>query len=145
MSNILIITKITSPEEIGNCFDIFLELRPHLRNKEQFVAQVIKQQKETYQIAAVFEEGQAAACIGFRVITTLAWGKIIYIDDLITGEQFRAKGYGSLLLEYAINKAKEMNCDQVHLDSGYTRNAAHKHYLKHGFELNSHHFSLKLK
>ena len=69
------ITTITSPEEIGNCFEIFLELRPHLRNKEQFIAQVIKQQKETYQIAAIFEEERAAACMGFRMMTTLAWGK----------------------------------------------------------------------
>ena len=75
----------------------------------------------------------------------LAWGRILYIDDLITREKTRGKGYGKILLDHVTKIAKEAKCNQVHLDTGYTRHAAHKVYLKHGFELNAHHLALKLE
>ena len=77
-------------------------------------------------------------------MNTLAWGKIIYIDDLITSSQFRSNGAGNKLLDYVIDYAKEHNCAQVHLDTGYQRNAAHKVYLAKGFQLNCHHLALDL-
>src|SRR5256885_1939357 len=109
------------PEEIAQCFDAFLELRPHLTDEKTFVNQVIEQQKEGYQIVAIFQETEVVACIGFRIMTALAWGKIVYIDDLVTKSKCRGKGYGGALLGYAINFAREHGCDQVHLDTGYTR------------------------
>jgi GNAT superfamily N-acetyltransferase len=78
-------------------------------------------------------------------MTTLAWGKILYIDDLITKNTFTGKGYGKMLLDHATKIAKDNACQQVHLDTGYTRHAAHRLYLKQGFELNCHHLVLKLK
>jgi hypothetical protein len=48
------------------------------------------------------------------------------------------------LLDYVIDYAKEHNCAQVHLDTGYQRNAAHKVYLARGFQLNCHHLALDL-
>ncbi len=141
------IKPIHSPKEIERCFEVFLELRPHLKSKEAFVAQVLQQQQEGYQMVAIFVEGEneTVSGIGFRILTTLAWGKILYIDDLITKEHLHGKGYASNLIKYIIAKAKELDCDQLHLDSGYTRNKAHRFYLKHGLELTCHHFSLKLK
>jgi len=64
-------------EEIGNCFEAFSELRPHLKDKDSFTSQIKVQQKEGYALAAIFDEGKAAACVGFRVMTTLAWGKVL--------------------------------------------------------------------
>lgn len=107
--------------------------------------QVQRQESEGYQIAAIFHEGQAVACIGYREMTTLAWGKIIYVDDLITAEKARGKGYGKALLEFAIDEARKKGCAQIHLDTGYHRHAAHRLYLKMGFELSCHHMSLNLK
>ncbi len=131
--------------EVIQSFDAFFELRPHLTNKEIFVTQVIQQQKEGYGITAVIESDEVVACIGFRMITMLAWGKILYIDDLITKEKCRGKGYGKILLDHAIKVAKENECHQVHLDTGYARHAAHRVYLNHGFELHCHHLVLKLR
>ena len=55
--------------------DAFLELRPHLRSKEIFVTQVTEQYKEGYEIIAAYAQEEIVACIGFRFLTTLAWGK----------------------------------------------------------------------
>lgn len=132
-------------EDIGNCFEAFSELRPHLKDKDHFTSQVEAQQKEGYTLAAIFDEGKAAACVGFRLMTTLAWGKILYIDDLITRDQCRGKGYGGKLLDYAIEQAKSFGCDQVHLDTGFARHVAHRVYVSRGFHFNCHHLALDLR
>jgi GNAT superfamily N-acetyltransferase len=138
------IKSLKTHEEIAQSFDAFWELRPHLTDKEVFVAQVMQQQKEGYEIIAACEQEEVVACIGFRFLTTLAWGKILYIDDLITKEKTRGKGYGKILLDHVIQIARERLCKEVHLDTGYARHAAHKVYLKQGFEFNCHHLALKL-
>ena len=138
------IKSLKNQDEIAQSFDVFLELRPHLTNKEVFVAQVMQQQKEGYEIIAAYEQEEVVACIGFRFLTTLAWGKILYIDDLITKEKTRGKGYGKILLDHVIQIAREHLCQEVHLDTGYARHAAHKVYLKQGFDFKCHHLALKL-
>ena len=91
------IKSLKTHDEIVQSFDVFCELRLHLTNKEVFVAQVMQQQKEGYEIIAIEEQEGLVSCIGFRFLTTLAWGKILYIDDLITKEKTRGKGYGKIL------------------------------------------------
>ena len=139
------IKTLKTYDEIVQSFDAFVELRPHLASKENFVDQVIDQQKEGYEIIAIEENGEVVACIGFRFLAMLAWDKILYIDDLITKEKTRGKGYGKILLDHVIQIAREHLCKEVHLDTGYTRHDAHKVYLKHGFEFNCHHLALKLE
>ncbi|WP_371254046.1 GNAT family N-acetyltransferase [Orientia tsutsugamushi] len=138
------IKSLKTHDEIAQSFDAFLELRPHLRSKEIFVTQVMEQYKEGYEIIDAYEQEEVVACIGFSFLTTFAWGKILYIDDLITKEKTRSKGYGKILLDHVIQIAREHLCKEVHLDTGYARHAAHKVYLKQGFEFNCHHLALKL-
>jgi GNAT superfamily N-acetyltransferase len=138
------ITFIKTPEDIAKAFEAMKELRPHLKDKASFVEQIQKQQNQAY-FLGILEGDQTAACLGFRLMTTLAWGNIMYIDDLVTRAQSRGKGYAGELLMYAIAQAGAFGCDQIHLDTGYTRHDAHRVYLQHGFKMNSHHLSLDLK
>ncbi|MBM3631943.1 MAG: GNAT family N-acetyltransferase [Alphaproteobacteria bacterium] len=77
-----------------------------------------------YEIIAAYEQEEVLARIGFRFLTTLAWGKILYIDDLITKEKTRGKGYGKILLDHVIQIARQHWYKEVHLDTGYARHAA---------------------
>lgn len=138
------IHSLKTSNQIEQAFKAFKELRPHLSDATTFVEQVQSQMQQTYQIDAILEGEEVVACIGYRFMTTLAWGKIIYIDDLITMEKCRAKGFAKKLLEHVTQIAKENKCEQIHLDTGYQRHAAHKTYLKHGFEFNCHHLALNL-
>ena len=135
---------LQTPQDIAPAFDVFLELRPYLTDIQHFTEQVLHQQQEGYRLYAISEGSEVVSCIGFRIMTTLAWGKIVYIDDLITKATCRGKGYGHALLDYAVQYAQDQGCVQVHLDSGYTRNTAHRVYLNHGFEIACHHFARKL-
>jgi GNAT superfamily N-acetyltransferase len=83
-------------------------------------------------------------CAGYRFLEFLAWGRVLYIDDLVTALETREKGYGSMLLKWIIEQAKLAKCDQVHLDSGPQRHDAHRLYLNHRFKIIGHHFALEL-
>lgn len=137
--------NLDTAQDIAAAFAAFLELRPALANVESFVGQVLTQQKQGYQLVAISEGDEIVACIGFRVMTMLAWGKFLYIDDLITKQRCRGKGYARFLLDHVTQVAKDRGCDQVHLDTGYARHTAHRVYLNHGFEFGAFHLALKLK
>src|SRR3989338_2531201 len=139
-------TQIESPEEqIRSCFKVMHPLRPHLTDEHAFIAQVIRQFQEGYHIATIQEEGRVKAVAGYRFLEFLAWGKVLYIDDLVTDSDARRRGYGKKLLAWVIHQAKESHCAQVHLDSGPMRHEAHRLYLNHGFKIIGHHFSLNFK
>lgn len=127
---------------LAQCFPVFQELRHHLTDLTSFVAQVKKQQQEGYQIATLSEDRAIVACIGYRAMTALSWGSILYIDDLIVTSSARGKGYGEALLFFIKEQAEQKGCAQIHLDTGYHRHRAHRLYLKLRFELHCHHLAL---
>ena len=130
--------------EIAACFPAFHELRPHLPEKG-FVAQVQRQMKNHgYVLVYISSHGQVVAAAGYRVAESLAWGRTLYVDDLITLAASRKRGYGGKLLDWLMEKAKELSCDQFHLDSGVHRHDAHRLYLSRKLQLSAHHFSKEL-
>ena len=83
----------------------------------------------------------ALAAAGFRRLHTLAWGDIIYIDDLVTTEAHRGRGHAHRLLDWILTEARRLGCGAVHLDSAPHRHAAHRLYLGEGYVISSFHFS----
>lgn len=138
------VVKIVEKKEIETVFDLMKELRPHLLTHTEFSTQIARQIQEGYSLIGLEVHNKIEACLGYRIFETLAWGKILYIDDLITAEKSHGNGYGAFLLNHTIEEAKRQNCHQVHLDSGYQRHAAHHVYLKHKFKLSCHHLALVL-
>ena len=120
------------------------ELRPAFSDEvDRFVSRVdTVQRPQGYRLLAAFDpdEASAAAVAGFRFIANLAWGDILYIDDLSTRAAFRRRGYGAGLLDAVAAEAARLGCDAVHLDSGHRRHDAHRVYLAAGYRITSHHF-----
>jgi len=135
----------TNREQIRSCYNVMHQLRPHFTSEEAFANQVERQMSQGYRLAYLEDEGHVKAVTGFKYLEFLAWGKVIYIDDLVSDAATRGKGYGSALLKWVISEAKKADCDQVHLDSGHHRYDAHRFYLNHGFKITNHHFLLGLK
>jgi GNAT superfamily N-acetyltransferase len=133
----------SSDDDLAACFQAFLALRPHL-SLEAFTQQVRRQQAQGYRIVAVQAGGQVLSAAGYRFAEFLAWGKVLYIDDLTTLESARGQGHAGALLDWLIGQARQQGCSAVHLDSGHHRHAAHRLYLNKGFVLSSHHFALAL-
>lgn len=140
MSHELVV--IEGKDQIGLCYDAFKELRPHLE-KDKFIEQVLRQKHQSYKIIAIKEAGKILSAAGFRITEFLAWGKVLYIDDLTTLPEYRGKGYAAILMDWLIKHAQENECQGLHLDTGHHRHSAHKLYLKKGLSITSHHLSIE--
>jgi GNAT superfamily N-acetyltransferase len=138
------ISIATSIQAITDCFPVITELRPHLELTD-FVAQVQRQQQQfNYQLVYLQVDETIQTVAGFRVSESLAWGKFLYVDDLVSKSGDRSKGYGNQLFNWLIDYARTENCQQLTLDSGVQRFAAHRFYLHQRMEITSHHFTIKL-
>lgn len=138
------IQRALTTEQIRSCHRVMQQLRPHLTDEQAFVKQVQRQLAEGYHLACYQDRGVVRALAGYRFLEFLAWGKVLYIDDLITDSETRKSGHGGKLLKWVIDQGKKAQCDQIHLDSGPQRHDAHRLYLNHGFKIIGHHFALHL-
>ena len=134
----------TCDASIRACYPVMAQLRPHLQ-EAAFMAQVQRQMaNHDYRLAYLPHEGQVAAVSGFRFVENLAWGRALYVDDLVTSSSARQLGRAGQLLDHLIGLAQEAGCQQFHLDSGVQRHDAHRLYLGRKLQISSHHFSLEL-
>ena len=131
-------------KELLRCFPVVVQLRPHLTEGE-FLRRVEAQAPESYKIAFVQHAGRPVCVAGFRIMHNLAWGKFLFVDDLVTDERERSKGFGQQMMTWLVQHAKEEKCEQLHLDSGVQRFGAHRYYLTSGMDITCHHFAMKLK
>jgi len=129
--------------EIQACYSVMAELRPHV-TQEEFLERIRRQMEiANYRLSCVID-GTVKAVAGFRVSENLAWGKFLYVDDLVSSSEERSKGYGGLLFDWLVDYARQHNCDQFHLDSGVQRFRAHRFYLLKRLEIQAHHFGMKV-
>lgn len=126
--------------EITACFPVMAVLRPHL-DEAEFLAQVRRQENEGYQLVFVDHPDGVVAVAGFRTGENLAWGRFLYIDDLVTLPAYRSKGIGSRLLAWLRAHAINRGCRQLHLDSGLQRKDAHRFYEREGLSATGYHFA----
>ena len=131
-------------QEILDCYPVMAELRPHVGHDE-FLERVRRQREIADYRLAYVTDGEVKAVAGFRISECLAWGKFLYVDDLVAKSSERSKGYGGILLDWLIAYANKQDCDQFHLDSNVQRFAAHRFYLNKRMAIEAHHFGLKLK
>ena len=82
---------------------------------------------------------------GFRIGESLAWGRFLYIDDLVTLSSRRSRGFGAALLSWLVEFATKEGCDQLHLDSGIQRKDAHRFYEREGMQLAGYHFAKRVE
>lgn len=130
-------------DEIAACFPVMQALRPHLEAGE-FVSRVRRQEKDAYRLAFVSDEQEVVAVAGFRLAENLAWGRFLYVDDLVTAPAQRSRGHGRALLAWLRRHALEQGCGQLHLDSGLQREDAHRFYAREGMAASGYHFAVKL-
>ncbi len=123
--------------EILACYPVMLALRPHVAEAD-FTQRVRRQETAGYRLAyAADAQNRPAAVAGFRIGENLAWGRFLYVDDLVTRPELRSQGYGTALLAWLKGHAAAEGCGQLHLDSGMQRTDAHRFYLREGVPISS--------
>jgi GNAT superfamily N-acetyltransferase len=138
------IRPASTDADIAACFPVMVQLRPRLAAAE-FVARIRAQMEQGYRLAALREDGVVRAVAGYRTGLNLAWGRFLYVDDLVTDAGARSRGCGRALLAWLEAEARRRGCDQLHLDSGRQRLDAHRFYTREGLDGGSLHFMKSLR
>jgi GNAT superfamily N-acetyltransferase len=132
-----------SREQIDCCFAVMQQLRPKL-SAEEFASRVQMQQREGYRLAYIRYEGKVVAVAGFRMMHVLWSGKTMYVDDLVTDETMRSRGFGEAMIAWLVSQARSEGCATFSLDSGMHRHQAHAFYFRQGLRITDFHFQMPL-
>ena len=138
------IRNLSTDEEIEATFPVVKQLRPHL-NKESYLTTVRRMENsDGYRLAAGVEEDRVCCVAGYRVSEFLAYGKVLYVDDLVTDEAARSRDFGGRMIGWLSEEARKEGCVQLHLDSGVQRHDAHRFYFRESMKISNYHFAKDL-
>ncbi|HEX4293828.1 MAG TPA: GNAT family N-acetyltransferase [Rhizomicrobium sp.] len=141
----MIVKEALTDADIVHLYPAMRELRPHIKTADEFLARVRRQQAGSgWRLIYVEDAGTAVAAAGFRISEWLAWGKALYVDDLICLESHRGRGFAEALMRWMEETARTQGCAQFHLDSGTHRLAAHRFYHRLKLAITSFHFQKTL-
>lgn len=139
-----IIKVAETDEEIDKCYPVMAELRPHVA-REDFLHQVRRQMAASgFQLVYLSVGSDIKAVAGIRIAEWLARGKSLDLEDLVSAESDRSKGFGGKLFDWIVDLARKEDCTEVRLVSHVTRYRAHRFYLNKRMRLDAHFFSMSL-
>ncbi|WP_323740429.1 GNAT family N-acetyltransferase [Filobacillus milosensis] len=128
MGDTLTFKELQSQNEILEAFSVMKQLRKHLDEETYLDLVLDAKEKDRYKMFALIDEEEIVAVTGFKPMTTLYYGRFVWVCDLVTDENKRSKGYGEKLLTYVHKWAKENNYESIALSSGLQRTDAHRFY-----------------
>jgi GNAT superfamily N-acetyltransferase len=121
------------------------ELRTHITDEKQFLEQVQRQHKQAYQLAFLKCEGEVRAVAGYRFLESLFSGKNLYVDDLVTRDSDRSRGFGGELMDWLMDEERANRCETLELACGVQRFDAHRFYFSKRMSISSYHFRSKVE
>ncbi len=145
MANTFAIKTAATDSDIVRIYPVMKASRPHLKDADDFLARVRRQQAGSGWTLIYVEDGDVpVACSGFRISEWLVYGKALYVDDLICLESHRGKGFAEALMRWMEDHARQEGCAWFQLDSGTHRLGAHRFYHRLKLAIASFHFEKKL-
>ena len=115
------------------------QLRPAL--DADYPAQMERMFGEGARLVQLVDEGEVRAIGVWRVFETTYCGRRLEIEDLVSSEAHRSRGYGAALLRWFDARAVELGCPTTTLHSAVHRDRAHRFYFREGFHIMGFHFS----
>ena len=107
-------------------------------NNDSF-SKVIKSKNNFIYVAE--ENKQLIGFVSFSVRLVVRYAKpIAELDELFVLPEYRGKGIGKSLMNKILDKAKELNCYRLFIETHYNHKAAHKLYEKLSFTNYGYHF-----
>lgn len=116
------------------------------QNMEVWEAILEEYSKDKYNYILVAEEdGKAVASVQMAIIRSLTHNvrPFAVIENVVTHEAYRQRGFASALLERATEIAVSHNCYKVSLETGSNRESTLNFYRNNGFAIDEKHSCLK--
>ncbi|MBO4615741.1 MAG: GNAT family N-acetyltransferase [Lachnospiraceae bacterium] len=116
------------------------------QNMEVWEAILEEYSKDKYNyILVAVEDGKAVASVQMAIIRSLTHNvrPFAVIENVVTHEAYRQRGFASALLERATEIAVSHNCYKVSLETGSNRESTLNFYRNNGFAIDEKHSCLK--
>jgi GNAT superfamily N-acetyltransferase len=127
----------------ADAYRVLVQLRPNL-GPEQWARIREAAPGEALTFTVLVDDGVVRAVAGWRVLSTTHVGRKVYVDDLVTDEPTRSRGFGAALLAHLRERGRAAGCVLLDLDSGVHRHDAHRFYLRERLDIVGHHFAQQL-
>lgn len=131
--------ECTTKEEMLQNFEIVKEMYPNI-TLEEYSSELDVMIPNNYGQIVIFDGETCAALSGYWIGSKLWCGKYMELDNVVVSKNYRRKGLGEQLFQYAEEKAKSIGCTMLALDS-YTDNfEAHKFFYQQRYVPRGFHF-----
>jgi GNAT superfamily N-acetyltransferase len=128
---------LETDDDVAAAFPLMAMLRDRI-TAETFVAEVRRQMLGGYELVGGFADaddargggGRLVALAGIRRSHTLSRGAHLFVDDLVTDQSQRGRGYGREMIAWLADRARAEGYARIYLDS---RDTAKGFYEKIGF------------
>lgn len=123
----------THSDWLAKAEPLYRAFRPKL--PADYDAYLRKMFAEGAEMAVLHVDGVVKSLVMYRCHHTTFHGFRFYVDDLVTDETERARGFGGALLRWCEQQARERGCDSFDLESGVQRPRTHKFYFREGMTI----------
>jgi GNAT superfamily N-acetyltransferase len=118
---------------LGDLFAQESDFRPD-KEKQLRGLRLIFEQPSRGRVFVLRRNGAIVGMINLLfTISTAEGGFVMLLEDLVVHKEYQGKGYGSKLLQYAIDFAKQKNFLRITLLTDRPENVAQAFFRKHGF------------
>jgi ribosomal protein S18 acetylase RimI-like enzyme len=109
------------------------DFTPNINLQEEGLRLIIEN-KEIGQLLVLKDKQVVVGMVNLLfTISTALGGKVAILEDVILLPEYRNQGFGSKLIEAAIQFAKDNDCKRITLLTDSDNEMAHAFYKKHGF------------
>jgi GNAT superfamily N-acetyltransferase len=110
---------LTTDDDVRRAFPLMAALRDRIR-EDTFLAEIRRQQRDGYELIGGFDGDRLVTLAGIRRSHTLSRGEHLFVDDLVTDERVRGKGYGTQTIAWLKARARGDGVPRIYLDSRIT-------------------------
>ena len=138
------IREIAGKDAMLDSYELLLEVYPDLSLKE-YSNELDLMLPHNYGQVGVFYNEELLGLTGYWVGTKLWCGKYMELDNVVVSAKHRRKGIGDILFDHMKEKAENLECNMLALDT-YTDNfPSHKFFFKKEYIPRGFHFIHILK
>lgn len=93
-----------------------------------------------FKMVAAYLDGKMVGVSGYWVFLMLYCGRYLQASNLVVDKDLRSQGIGKEILHYLEEKAKNLGCKKIVLDSYIENKKSHPLYFKENFYIRGFHF-----
>lgn len=140
----LTIREARSDTDYHLAYPIIRQLFPQL-DMQTYARRVFVARATGYRMFVGEVGKQVVGVIGVIANHNLHDGFVTYIEHVVVDRKFRGNGYGSQLIRFAEDRAREEGCYLIELDTDLGANKAAKLYEQSGYEKSGDYYFKQLR